>query len=342
MSSTAMLLEAVTTFGAMVESVKRWIQEPIRVAGIVEDAVNDAYEELWMASILATLGRFTQGAVPLTIATAKVQLISVQDPTANPTYVAVAGGALPARTYWVSIAYVTESGTTTLTAPAVQLSIPLNNLLQCPVQPPYPAAFAFMIYAGETLGTMVNQTPNGVQFNQSWTEPTTGINTGDGQPPPVMNTSGDNIFAISSLQVQNQDGTYNRWEAADVSSSFIQQQQLALPTGSSYQRQAYDLLGGGSLQIFPGPGASFPANYWYIAKPRRMMFYAAPLPFNDMPNQSFIRQRSLADTLGHLSEFQGMGTWQGKADKQLAAITKALTVGNRQQNNRVRPYIASY
>lgn len=342
MSSPALLLESITTFGAMVAAVKRWVQEPIRVPNIVEDAVNDAYEELWMASILATLSRFTQGPTVVALDSAKVQLISVQDPTSNPTYVAVAGGTLAAREYWVAIAFVTESGTTTLIAPPSQLSLPANMLLQCPIQPPYPAAFAFMIYAGLTQGTMVNQTPNGVQFNQSWTEPTTGINQGDGQAPPVQNTTGDNIFAISSLQIQNQDGTYTRWEAADVSSSFVEQQQQALSTNSSYQRQAYDLLGGGSLQIFPGPGTSFPANYWYIAKPRRMMFGSAPLPFADFPSQAFIRQRSLGDTLGHLSEFQGMGVWQGKADKQLASITKALTVGNRQQNNRVRPYMQGW
>lgn len=111
---------------------------------------------------------------------------------AAPSLSAIAGGALPAATYYVTLTYVNPLGETTPSAEA-SLAVAAGSLLA--VAPPAGLgnATGYNVYAASAAGTEKLQNAAPVPLGESWTLPASGLN-GAGAAPPPANTSGP-LFA---------------------------------------------------------------------------------------------------------------------------------------------------
>lgn len=341
-------LFGASTLGSMSARVTRWARERVD-PDILADAVNDAIESLWMAAQLATLSKFTKGVVTQNMVSGATvtTLVSIADPQIPLTTATVAMGAAPARQLSLTYTLVTDSGSETLAAPAVVVAMPANVL--CQVTPPLPdsngEALGWNIYVrtgiGGTLGTgdqpqLMNVVP--LPFNRVWTEPLVPPPQVGAQPPHA-NTTGDNIFGISRIDVTNQNGTKTTWNQADVASLLFTDAQKTVPFASTYQPQVFDLLGNSQIQVRPALALDVQLDMFLIFRPRRLQYPQSRIPFTSFPNQRYIFCKALSDVLDSLYEDKAAETWAEKAKTELDAITLSILGENWYKNNTVKPYL---
>lgn len=333
------------TLGAMAARVSRWARERVD-PDILNDAINDATESLWMTAQLATLSKFARGVVTQSMVTGQtaLNLISVSDPTIPLVTGAVAGGALPARQEIYTYTFVTDSGTETLPAPASVVNCAANTLTT--LTPPVPNdptqsrdCVGWNVYGGPGADPIL-LSPTPLPFDRTWTEPAAGlIPSPNGILPPGENRTGDNIFAISRIDVMNQNNTLTNWLQADVSSNFFTDFQKTVPFASTYQPQVYDLIGSTKIEVRPAIGQNVQLNMFYILRPRRMKYLISRIPLTSFPSQRYIFCRSLSDVLDSLYEDEAADRWAGKAKEELAAITLSILSESWFKNNTVQQYI---
>jgi len=98
-----------------------------------------------------------------------------------PLLASVAGGALAAARYFVQISYLTAAGETAAST-EVSFSVAANSLLQVPSPPSSSFATGWNVYVSTTSGAATLQNASPIAIGTSWTEPTSGLITGNAMP----------------------------------------------------------------------------------------------------------------------------------------------------------------
>lgn len=129
------------------------------------------------------------GGSPQTIWPGTLQNWTPQIATpAAPVLSSVAGGGLPAMTYYVKITYTSPNGETTASAES-SLAVAANNLLSVASPAASGAASGWKVYVGMAPGAETLQSLSPLAIASAWTESTQGIQTTSAAPPSV-NTTG--------------------------------------------------------------------------------------------------------------------------------------------------------
>lgn len=335
----------VYTMGEMVRRVLDDINEPatdkLRKRAIAN--INDGIESIWMSLLLATLSKMSRGPVQqiFPASETQVQLISVPDPTIPPSVAIAAGGALGVRTLYAGFVLVTDSGSTTKLSPLVQLDLIDGQLLQIN-PPPYKSDTVgwYPFVSSQANGSDAGQQGPLQLFNQSWVEPPAGYSTAPEAPPaPAQNTTGDNIFAIDRIDVQNVDMTWTAWIQTNHSSSWFTEFQHKVSTTTTWMPFVYDFLDEQWLQFRPAPAADLTGQFFYTVRPRRLAFPQSRLPYTQFAYQAFLHDYALARCLQSIYEFEASDRWKKDAEVERQRILLQVGAGNWNQNLTVRPFM---
>jgi hypothetical protein len=326
---------------------------------IVNAAINDATESIWIAMMQVQLAKFFGADSPVTFqlpqGTERITIVSIQDPTVAPVVNQVAGGALAdGAIFSVGYTLVTESGSETNISPlTVTAARNPNNLFQVvsPAQPAegdaglqpniYGTAFGYNVYAGPA-GALALQNQQPIPFSVNYTEPVTEwqpypINE---QTPPISNTTADNLSWIQHLEIRNSDTLLRAWNQVDIDSEVMRRMARTLSTASEYQQYVWELTGNGVLEFRPMTGSAFSPRYWYVAKPRRLRYDQAAVPYVNITGvHKFLKCQAKADLYLGANEFLNSQGWDGKADKEMAKIQSALMQELWNKNSRVVPFL---
>ena len=332
---------------------------------LVNAKINNALENIWMSMMQAQLARFLGLDSPVTFTlpagAERVQLVSIPDPTVQLAIAAVAGGQIPNRVgVNVGFTYVTESGSETQLSPLSGLPIPANNLGQ--VTPPVPLSqaigwtFYYTSTGNTALLSLQNQQP--LPFNVLYNEPQSGWvdypvaqqlapqaqsatgATPVGSPPPSENSTGDNISWIKHLEIRTSDTVLRAWNQYDLDSMISRSMAATVASSSEYQHYCWDLINGNRLEVRPAAGTSFTPRYFYIAKPRRLRYDQAEIPYVQITGvHEFLTNQAIADLKLALDEYLASTAYNGKAAMNKGDIMKSLRQEDWSKNARVAPYL---
>lgn len=318
---------------------------------IVNAAIADAIEKIWIAMMQCHLAKFFGADSPVSFTlpqnTERFRIVSIVDPTVAPVVNQVAGGALnDAAVFSVGYTLVTESGSETLLSPlTVTAARNANNLFQV-VSPANPGnAFGYNVYAGPA-GQLALQNQQPIPFGTNYTEPVTEwqgypINQ---QTPPLLNNTGDNLSWIEHLEVRTSDTLLRSWNQVDIDSEVMRRMARTLSTASEYQTYVWELTGDGqgnsTLEFRPQLGSQFSPRYWYVAKPRRLRYDQAQVPYvNIMGVHEYLKARSKATLYLGVNEFMNAQGWKGEAKELQNDIQMALMQELWSKNMRVVPHL---
>lgn len=314
---------------------------------IVNAAINDAIETIWIAMMQCNLAKFFGVDSPVSFNlpanTERVRIVSIADPVVVPVVNQVAGGVLnDAAVFSVGYTLVTESGSETNISPLIVTAARnANNLFQM-VSPGNPGtAFGYNVYAGPA-GQLALQNQQPVPLGTNYTEPVTewqGYPTFE-QTPPLTNTTADNLSWIEHMEIRTSDNLLRAWNQADIDSIAMRQMAATLPTASEYQSYVWELTGNGVLEFRPMTGSAFTPRYWYVSKPRRLRYDQAQVPYVSIVGvHKFIKAQAKSDLYLGVNEFMNGQGWEQKADKEKMAIQMALMMESWNKTTRVVPYL---
>lgn len=336
------------TLGSLKAMITRYHKEQ-EDDDLLTDAANDAIEALWRNVLLVALGQF-MGATPKTLNIAagseRATIISISDPIAAPTLGQVAGGALNSRTIVGSYTFVTESGSETLQSGTATFIVGGANLLTSQ-SPAYPTngdqPIGWNFYAGIVDVTrMAKQNGEPLAFGQTFQEPAdTGIQIAPDSPsPPTVNNTADNIFYIRVLQVENTDGTWTTWQAGEIDGLLMSRATRSIASSSTYQGYAYDVFNGNTIEVRPALGATLSPRYFYVVKPRRIIYNKALLPFSNFSYLEFLKM--YADAALDLSnhEYAGYGIKSKKAAGILQEVLQGLNTQATVKQKTITPFMS--
>jgi hypothetical protein len=312
---------------------------------LVNSKINNALESVWMAMMKIALARFFGSDSPVTFTLAagaqRVQLVSIADPTIAPTGVTVAGGALPGRTYALSYTYVTESGSETNPSPVQNLVVAGNFLAQIPAPAePTNGAFGWNLYAGVANPALQNQQP--LPFGVAFTEDPEGFDDypENQQLPPTSNQTADNISYITHLEIQTSDTTLHAYNQNDIDSLTMRGFAATLSSASEYQSYAWDLINGRTIEIRPPAGTTLTPRYFYVAKPRRLRYDQAEIPYQSIAGvHEYLTNKAIADLKLTLDEYLSSQAYTAAAGAVKGEILTSLAQENWQKNTRVTPFL---
>lgn len=341
------------TLGTIRNEVVGWLRgdfdSPSDVP-ILNAAINDAIEAIWMSMIRAKLNRFVGNDSPVTFQlpanTERVNLIAITDPVAGPVLgqVAIAGIAGP-RTLNAAYTYVTESGSETLPSPTVQLVVNNGNLLtaQLPNVAPVAQAIGWNLYTSTNPNAVLalqNDTP--LAFAQVFQEDPQGvIDYPDAQQQvPVTNRTADNVSWIRHLEIRTSDTLLRSWNQADIDSMLFRQFARTLSSASEYQAYVWDLINGKQLEFRPMTGSAFTPRYFYIAKPRRLRYDQAEIPYTDITGvHEYVVAKAMQKMKLAGDEYLAMQGWQGLAGEAEMKVLGALTTEDWSRDVRIAPHL---
>lgn len=334
-------------------------------APLVNAKINNAIENIWLSMMQAQIARFLGLDSPVTFTlpagAERVQLVSIPDPTVQLAIAAVAGGQIPNRVgVNVGFTYVTESGSETQLSPTSGIPIPANSLGQ--VTPPLPTAqaigwnFYYTSTGNLALLSLQNQQP--LPFNVVYNEPLSGWQdypvsqqnppqaqaptgaTPLGAPPPSENSTGDNISWIKHLEVRTSDTVLRAWNQYDIDSAIMRSMAASTPSSSEYQHYVWDLINGNRLEIRPAAGTTFTPRYFYVAKPRRLRYDQAEIPYVQITGvHEFLTNQAIADLKLSIDEYLSSQAYGGKANTNKLDILKSLRQEDFSKNTRVQPFL---
>ena len=355
------------TLGSLRAEILGWMRGDYATqqdAALVNSAINDAQEEIWMAMMQVNLARFFGLDSPVTFnlpsGAERVQLVSIPDPTAQLVLGQVAVGNLPQRTILAAFTYVTESGSETQLSPTQQIVVNPNNVAQVTPPAPIAGAFGWNLYASATgtPGLMALQNQNPLPFVALYTEPNTGWQdysqaqqlppqvqaastaTPAGSPPPSENSTADNISWITHMEVRTSDTLLRSWNQSDIDSEIMRRYARTLSSASEYQTYVWDIINGDRLEIRPAAGLAFAPRYFYVAKPRRMRYDQADLPYQSIPGvHEFMVNKTVARLKLGVDEYIAAQAWDGKADGGKLGILTSLGQENWSRNMRIAPHL---
>lgn len=327
---------------------------------LVNAKLNNALESIWMAMMQVQLARFLGADSPVTFTlpagAERVQLVSILDPTVALAVSSQAGGILPQRTLNFYYTYVSESGSETNLSPVTQFVIPINNLAVI-APPPNPGnAFGWNLYAGVASPGLQNQQP--LAFGQNFNEPAQGFQdypqaqqmppaiqlpsqaTPLGSPPPNENSTADNISWIKHLEIRTSQNVLRTWNQYDLDSEISRRYGSTYASSSEYQTYAWDLINGNRLEFRPGAGSTFTPRYFYIAKPRRLLYDQAEMPYVNISGvHEFLTNQAIGALKLSIDEYLAAQAFQTAAQGNKLEICKALRQEDWGKNVRIQPHL---
>src|SRR6267142_901573 len=314
---------------------------------IVNAAISDAVETIWLSMMQCHLAKFFGADSPVTFNLAqgveRFRIVSIVDPIVAPTVNQVAGGALvDAVVFNVGYTLVTESGSETLLSPLTVTAARTNNNVFQVVSPVNPGtALGYNVYAGPA-GQLALQNQQPIPFGTNYTEPVTewqGYPINE-QTPPLSNTTADNLSYIQHLEVRTSDTLLRAWNQVEIDSEVMRRMARTLSTASEFQHYVWELTGNGVLEFRPMTGSAFTPRYWYVAKPRRLRYDQAEVPYVSIVGvHKFIKAQAKADLYLGVNEFLNAQGWEGKADKEKLSIQMSLMQELWNKNTRVVPHL---
>jgi hypothetical protein len=164
-----------------------------------------------ITSVQLNAGALTVLAVNNFVATEQAMIYGVTlNPPAAPVLSSVAGGILPATTYYVVITYLNTIGETVGSAEA-SIAIAANNLPQvASPASPYGDAVSYNVYMGLTSGSEQLQNSSPVALGTPFTLSQYGIvtiGTPTPPPPPLVNTAAVDVVNDQVITVATATGT---------------------------------------------------------------------------------------------------------------------------------------
>lgn len=317
---------------------------------LVDSAINDAIERAWIGMMQVQLARFVGADSPVTFTLPsgqeRVQLVSIIDPLTGPTLGTFVSGAIPGpRTLNCAFTYVTESGAETLPSPTVQQVVAANSLLsaQLPAQANILNAIGWNLYASvapDVNLALQNQEP--LPFNVQFQEPITGVvdYAAAQQTVPIKNSTADNISWILHMEVRTSDTLLRAWNQSDIDSMLFRQFARTLSSASEYQAYAWDLINGNRLEFRPSAGATFTPRYFYIAKPRRLRYDQAEIPYLEIGGvREYYVDYAISKLKLSLEEYTAFKAWSENAALALLDVKLGLTQEDAHKNKRIAPHL---
>jgi hypothetical protein len=316
---------------------------------LVNSAINDAIEKAWIGMMQVQLARFVGADSPVTFTlpsgAERVQLVSIADPVTGPVLAQIVAGALPARTINGAFTYVTESGAETLPSPTVQFLTTINNLATAalPANPNILNAIGWNFYASVSPDlnlALQNQQP--IPFNVTWQEPLSGVldYAAAQQTVPLKNNTADNISWILHMEVRTSDTLLRAWNQSDIDSMLFRQFARTLSSASEYQAYAWDLINGNRLEFRPQTGAAFTPRYFYIAKPRRLRYDQAEIPYLEIGGvREYYVNFAVSKLKLALDEYLAFQAWSSQAAQGLLDVKLGLTQEDAYKNKRIAPHL---
>jgi len=355
------------TLSSIREEVLGWLRGDFAAESdqpLLNAALNDAVEDIWSSMMAVQLARFFGLDSPVTFSlpsgAERVQLVSIADPATPVTVGQVAGGALAARTYRVAYSYVTESGSETLVAPTTSFAVSLNNVAQVTAPAQVAQAIGWNCYVSVTndaaLMGLQNQQPLpfGVPFTEvlaGWQDypgaqqqpgPVSAASqaTPAGAPPPSANTTADNIAWITQMEIRSGDTVLRSWNQHDLNSDVMRRLGRTVASASEYQSYAWDLLNGNRLEIRPAAGLALTPRYFYIARPRRLRYGQAAVPYTHISGvHEFLVNRAVARMKLSVDEYEAASAWSGMAEAVRQQIIRSLRTEDWNKNTRITPHL---
>lgn len=340
------------TLGTLRAEVINWMRgdydDPSDVP-TVNSAISDAIESIWMSLIRAKLNRFIGSDSPVSFSlaanTERVLLVAIADPLVGPVLGQQAGGAFGARQINGAYTYVTESGSETEPSPTIQLNVNPNNLVtaQLPNQANVAQALGWNFYASvapDNVLALQNQTP--LLVAEQFQEDPTGIDDYSvaQQTVPIANTTADNISWIKHMEIRTSDTLLRAWNQSDIDSMLFRQFARTLSSASEYQAYAWDLINGRQLEFRPMTGSAFTPRYFYIAKPRRLRYDPAEIPYLEITG---VRECVVAKSVSKLKlgvdEYLAKQGWDQVAGEAEMKALGALTTEDWSRDVRIAPHL---
>ena len=355
------------TLGSIRAEVLGWLRGDYALdtdLPLVNASINDATEDIWNAMMPVALARFFGLDSPVTFTlpsgAERVQLVSIADPTAPPVVAGVAGGALGGRTYLVAYTYVTESGSETLPSPTTSQAIGANNLGQVTAPAPVGNAIGWNCYVSVSnnaalmglqnqqplpFGVPFNETPVGfVDYPGAQQQPGAVQSSSQATPAstivPSENTTADNISWLVHMEVRTSDTLLRSWNQYDIDSELFRRYGRQLSSASEYQTYVWDVINGNRLEIRPAAGQQFTPRYFYIAKPRRLRYDQATIPYTNISGvHEYIVNKAISRLKLGVEEYAANQAWAGEAAQVKAGIIQALTQELWNKNMRIAPHL---
>lgn len=319
---------------------------------LIGNKINDAVESLFESILLVCVQQFMQGpiqSISMAPGSERTTLVSIPDPLVAPTPSQIGiANALPfPRTGYFAYTWVTESGSETNLSPLASFTINFANQVFYVPGAPLPStspvgAIGWNLYASyNPAGQLALQNSVPLDFTVQWQEDAAiGIITDPDSPaPPTANTTADNIFYMKVIEAQNLDLTWTRWEGASIDGLMFQRAARNLPVASTYQSYAWDILRGNQLEIRPAAGMQLNPRHFYVAKPRRIRFDNAELPFQNFAAEEFIINFAISRVNLTNREYEAHQIWEGLADKKRLQTLQAIGDSNVQRQTRITPYM---
>lgn len=340
------------TLGSIRQEALAWLRGDYSRASdvpVLNSAINDSIESIWMSMIKAKLNRFIGSDSPVTFNlpanTERVNLIAITDPVAGPTLGQLAGGNFGNRALFGAFTYVTESGSETLPSPTNNLNVNANFLLtaQLPNQANIAQAIGWNLYTAtspDNVLALQNQQP--IPFGQVWQEDPTGVvdYPAAQQLVPITNSTADNVSWIRHMEVRTSDTLLRSWNQADIDSMLFRQFARTLSSASEYQAYVWDIINGKQLEFRPMTGSAFTPRYFYIAKPRRLRYDQAEIPYTSITGvHEYVVAKSMTKLKLGVDEYLAQQAWNGVAGEAEAKILGALTQEDWSRDVRIAPHL---
>lgn len=355
------------TLGSIKAEVLGWLRGDYALdtdVPLVNAALNDAVESIWSSMMQVQLARFFGLDSPVTFTlpsgAERVQLVSIADPLVAPVIGSVVSGNLGGRTLLGAYTYVTESGSETLPSPTTSQAIAANSVAQITAPAAVAQAIGWNFYGSpsNTLALLGLQNSTPLLFNQPYTEPNTGFvdypgaqqqpgvvqgasqATPGSSPVPSENTTADNIAWITHLEVRTSDTLLRSWNQYDIDSELFRRYGRELSSASEYQTYVWDLINGNRLEVRPSAGMQFTPRYFYIAKPRRLRYDQANIPYVNIAGvHEFVVNEALSRLKLGIDEYLSSEAYGTRSSKGRAEILAGLTQELWGKNDRITPHL---
>lgn len=317
---------------------------------LINAKLNNALEAVWMSMMKVALARFFGSDSPVSFTLAqgaqRVQLVSIADPAFALLIGSAGGGALPFRVWNFAYTFVTESGSETNPSAVQQVGCGANNLflIQAPAEPAG-GAFGWNLYAAsDTVPArpLVLQNQQPLSFNAPYTEPVAGFQDYPvfQQLTPSSNQTADNLSYITHLEIQTSDTTLHAYNQYDIDSLAMRGLAATLASASEYQTYAWDLINGRTIEVRPPAGSTLNPRYFYVAKPRRLRYDQAEIPYQNISGvHEYLTNQTIAALKLVLDEYISAQAYAGAAGQTEAKILTSLAQENWAKNTRVTPFL---
>jgi len=166
------------------------------------------------------------------------------------------------------------------------------------------------------------------------------VPTPAGAPPPSENSTADNIAYITHLEVRTSDTLLRAWNQYDIDSEIMRRYGRTLSSASEYQTYVWDLINGNRFEVRPAAGLQFNPRYFYVAKPRRLRYDQAEIPYVQITGvHEFLVNKAVSRLKLALDEYLAQQAWSADTETVRMSILRALTQENWNKSTRIQPHL---